>query len=179
MSVEHKTPVRNVAWSISVATLARLKTALVGCVVMFVFLAAPASANAKVLVGWGRGCVSIGRIALPADGSGKRAGLGYQFSYFGVFGLDLWTWDGAYCVYDETDFKTISEIEAVRIAKEYGFVLAPPFSYRVPSGLLVISVIGVLGVPTALLRRRMLRTSAPSTLDLSGPSDDRSPRTQK
>jgi hypothetical protein len=124
-------------------------------------LATPAPANAQVLIDGGTSCVSIAPGSVPGAIPGQRNGLGYRYSYFGIFGLDLWTWDGAYCVYSNTHYKTVSDDDAVRVAKEFGFVLRPPFSYRVPSGLLVIAVIGVLGLPVAWLRRRMLARDTP------------------
>lgn len=147
---------------------------LVGCAVLTLLLATPSHADASTLLDWGTGCVSIGQLPVdsPVDSKGfyKRAGLGYRYSYFGIFGFDLWTWDGAYCIYNERGFKTIPDSEAQRIAKEFGIGLQPPFSYRVPSGLLVVTVVGVLGAPVALLRRRMLRNAKPSALNLSGSS---------
>lgn len=144
---------------------------LAGGAVLTLLLAAPSSADAGTLLDWGTGCVSIGHLPVGPDFPFKRVGLGYRYSYFGIFGLDLWTWDGAYCIYNETGFKTIPDSDAQRIAKEFGIGLQSPFSYRVPSGLLVITVVGVLGTPVALLRRRMLRNSKPSALNLSVSSE--------
>ena len=85
--------------------------------------------------------------------------VGYKYSHFGIFWLPIWTWDGEYCVYAEVaprEYVVVSlqpkdVAELLNIPEDQ---VAPPFSYRYPTGLLIILGLVVLGVGHHLYQRR-------------------------
>jgi hypothetical protein len=61
--------------------------------------------------------------------------VGYLYSGAGVFWLDVWTWDGKYCLFSG---KTCWELEPEQAAELMGVApnqLSKPFVYSVPPGL--------------------------------------------
>jgi hypothetical protein len=70
--------------------------------------------------------------------------VGFKYSSFGVFYVDLWTWGGTYCLYDGRRSwpKTPEEVAGYLDKKESE--LSQPFLYTFPLGLLIL-------VPGAIL----------------------------
>ncbi|MBL8634971.1 MAG: hypothetical protein JNM40_17220 [Myxococcales bacterium] len=71
--------------------------------------------------------------------------VGFVYSYFGLFWLDAWTWDGRYCLYHG---KTIWKLSPTQTAKILGIEenkLPTPLFYRFPS-LLVLLLVAVIAM---------------------------------
>jgi len=130
-----------------------LKSRLVLLATLGVLYLLPARAEAKVpfLITYGD---SISQLApLPADKKDTLEKLtkpgtqiGYKYSYFGLFYLDVWTWGGEYCLFEGKSFwslkpEQVAELLAVPVEK-----LPKPFFYRFPSllSLLVLGLIALL-----------------------------------
>lgn len=77
--------------------------------------------------------------------------IGYKFSYFGVFWVDLWTSGGTFCLFKGDRYSEITEAKAAEYAGEN---VAVPFLYRYPLGWLLFGGMVVLGVAGSLLGRR-------------------------
>jgi hypothetical protein len=59
----------------------------------------------------------------------------------------------------------ITESETRALSNRADAALAPPFLYRFPLGLLILASVLVVGVPFALVRRRLLdRGASPTSL---------------
>jgi hypothetical protein len=111
------------------------------------FLAAPSAAEAKGLVIISRGdtIVELGAIKeaapiKPAPGLPKLPDLkvGYKYSYAGIFWLDIWTWDGEYCLFENKDYMPIDAETAAKMLGVATGDLKVPFWYRYPSLLWIL-----------------------------------------
>lgn len=93
-----------------------------------------------------------------------RGKLGYRFNFLNFLGLDLWTYGGGYCVYDDAGrYRIVSRVEAENLLRPAALP-GPPLEYRYPMGLVALVVILGLGTPVALVRRRMLNRPREPTL---------------
>src|ERR1043165_5981728 len=97
-------------------------------------------------VGWGTTVVQVAplpsRIAADVERrTGKHEAVGYKFQYVAVVGLDLWTWDGAFCVFEPAtrgrslSYSVIPRKLAEELVKDAGYPLVVPWAYRYPTGL--------------------------------------------
>jgi hypothetical protein len=131
-----------------------LRTLLVG---LSLLLATPSESAAKaVLITHGDTISHVGGIqtkgaplAAPIDVDG----VGYKYSYFGIFWLDLWRYDGQYCIYRGDHYQAISEAEAAMLLGISEADLHTPFFYRFPPGLIVLVALAVPGIGIALVRK--------------------------
>jgi hypothetical protein len=139
---------------------------------LLVVFSTACAASASATPAWGNGESIVRLLTLPPKPAaadlygltGKHLAVGYKYSYFGVMGVELWTWGGTYCLFEGNKYFTIPEAEANRLSEAR---VGVPFFYRHPVGLLVIGFVLVLGVPTAILRRRMLDKASPPQSILS------------
>jgi hypothetical protein len=123
--------------------------------VLFLLFFAPTRASAGViLITHGDTIKHLGDIADPqarADirkETGKDLAVGFKYSYFGVFWIDLWTWGGEYCVYEGNNYKEVPPTVAAALMGKSESDLGKPFLYRFPLGLLIIG--GCVVVFTAI-----------------------------
>ena len=129
-----------------------LKSRLVLLAVLGTLSLLPARAEAKVpfLITYGD---SISQLApLPSDKKGTLekltkpgAEVGYKYSYFGLFFLDLWTWGGEYCLFEGKSFWSLKPEQAADLLSVPVEKLPKPFFYRFPS-LLSLLVLGILAL---------------------------------
>ena len=73
---------------------------------------------------------------------GPGVAVGYKYEQFGLFFLEIWSWDGEFVLYRDDEFWTgepqmIAEAAGVSSLDE----LSKPFTYTVPPGLIVIGVL--------------------------------------
>jgi len=110
-------------------------------VVIVLCLAWPAQASAKgaVLITHGDTIADLGPIAAMPDGEDgdelRGHKVGYKYSYFGLFWLDAWTWDGEFCVFEGNNFMPVSQEMATALL---GKSASAPVFYRLPPLLLLI-----------------------------------------
>jgi hypothetical protein len=67
------------------------------------------------------------------------AKVGFKFSYFGVFWLDLWTWDGEYCLFHDKEYWPVPKATAAALLDRPEEELTPPLAYTYPSLLLILA----------------------------------------
>src|SRR5437764_6727836 len=84
----------------------------------------------------------------------KNLSVGFKYSYFGVFWIDLWTWGGEYCVYEGNNYNPIPLALAATLTGKSEDELGKPFFYRFPLGLLIIGGCVVVFTPMAMIRKR-------------------------
>ncbi len=89
---------------------------------------------------------------------GRSVQLGYLYSNFGVFWLDLWTWDGGYCLYEGDDVWKLSPEQTAELLSTTPDKLGTPLLYTFPLGLLILFGLG-LG---AFGWSRISRSNAPA-----------------
>jgi hypothetical protein len=127
---------------------------------------APLQAGA-VLITHGDTISHIGDIP-PVKIKGKATVLtkvGYAYSYWGVFWLDLWTWGGTYCIYDGRVAAKVSPAEAAQLLGIPESDLSRPFNYKYPIGLIVIVGIIALVILAAVFAPQQTNPAAPLLKD--------------
>ena len=76
-------------------------------------------------------------------------GVGYRYSYFGIFWLDLWTWDGKFCLSRDLNVLELDEEQFQMLIGKPTSDYSPPWLYRFPLGLVLVvgfgTMIGVSG----------------------------------
>lgn len=78
-----------------------------------------------------------------AETTGREVQVGYLYSHFGVFWIDLWTWGGEYCLYHGDDVWQLTPEEAAGLLGVQVDDLGKPLLYRVPLGILILLGLGV------------------------------------
>ena len=98
--------------------------------------------------------------------------VGYQYSHFGIFWLDIWNWSGEYIVYNkvsEDGGVTTPEVAAALLGVPPGKA-GKPLNYRMPYGLMVVlGLVSLKVVPRLLMARR--RKQQQSVPDFTPPPD--------
>src|SRR5437879_1028643 len=122
---------------------------------LLAFLGLPSGAEAKIiLITHGDTVKHLGdvrtdpQVKLPADK------VGFKYSHFGIFWLDLWTWGGEYCLYAEKEYWPIPEELAAALLQPSGATPGKPFFYRVPPGLAIVVFLVALGLIAKVRARR-------------------------
>jgi hypothetical protein len=97
---------------------------------------------------WGDAIAHVGDGGHAAWMIGQSQDVGYKYSHVAMLGLNLWAWDGTYCVYQryEKKFVPISTAQAAQLLGKAEADLRPPFEYRYPLGLLIFGPFLVLGM---------------------------------
>jgi hypothetical protein len=89
---------------------------------------------------------------------GAGVAIGYTYSYFGVFWLDLWTWGGEYCLFrDKTAWKVPRDMLAQIAGKSSVDELGKPFLYKFPLGLIILLGILFFAVPAGIRKKTAQR----------------------
>lgn len=124
------------------------------------FFLNPGRASAKlILITWGDTINHLGEINNPVyqktlrnEGRAKLPAVGFKYTSFGIFWLDLWTWSGEYCLFEDKTYQPIPASLAADLMGVPESSLSKPFLYRYPLGLLILIGIVTVGVPVAWLR---------------------------
>ena len=127
-----------------------MRTWLVGVALLVLLSGARPAAPARVaragipiLITSGDTIADVGALEGGRPSGGPR--IGYKYSYFGVFWLDVWTWGGTYCVYEGKSFQPLTEEEAVKLSAKKS--VRHPFLYSFP--LLLVGILGFVGFVAA------------------------------
>jgi hypothetical protein len=106
----------------------------------------PSAAHAKgiTLITHGDTINHLGHVAPDRRSADLPAtAVGFKYSYFGVFWLDLWTWGGTYCLYQDKTYWELPPEAAAHLLNKSEADLGKPFLYHVPLGLVIlIAVVG-------------------------------------
>jgi hypothetical protein len=99
--------------------------------------------------------------------------VGYQYSHFGLFWLDLWNWNGEYIVYNKTseDGAVAPRAVAAALLGVEETKLPKPLNYRFPYGLMIICGLASLKVVPRLIAKRKQRHSVPDFKPPPGGAD--------
>lgn len=90
--------------------------------------------------------------------TGHSLQVGYLYSHFGVFWLDLWTWGGEYCLYEGDDVLRLTPEQVAEVMNTTPDKLGKPLLYTFPLGLLIL-----LGAGLGFFAfSRLTRSSAPA-----------------
>ena len=124
-----------------------MKRSLLPMLLAIAFLL-PGSAEARgvVVFNHGEDIVDIGEVAEEHKESvrteiGGDAKIGYIHNAFGVFWLNIWTWDGRYCLYLNDQYWEFEPEQAATLPGQPDRALRNPLLYTFPPGLLVLIAI--------------------------------------
>jgi hypothetical protein len=79
--------------------------------------------------------------------------VGFKYSYVGVFWLDLWRYDGEYCLYRDKEYVPIPKELAATFMDVKEDEISEPFFYHLPPGLIIVGVLVVFGVGAAIAKQ--------------------------
>ncbi len=97
--------------------------------------------------------------------------LGYKYDHFGLFWLDLWTWDGEYCLYAGDTYWSLPPDAAAQIMEQPVESLGTPFLYKFPLGLMILLGLGgAFAAYTVLTRNK--QGAAPVAGEAQADADD-------
>jgi len=100
--------------------------------------------------------------------TGHNLQVGYLYSHFGLFWLDLWTWGGEYCLYEGDDVMRLTPDQVAEILKTTPDKLGKPLLYTLPLGLLIL-----LGAGLGMFAfSRLTRGSAPAESPTAPAADE-------
>jgi hypothetical protein len=124
---------------------------------------APGAAQAKgvILITWGDTISHLGDVAPQHRPHAPLKQVGFKSSYFGVFWLDLWTWGGEYCIYEDKKYISLEPAGAAHLMGVSESDLRKPFLYTFPLGLLILGPLLVIGV--------LVKVFSPPEKDSIGP----------
>jgi hypothetical protein len=92
------------------------------------------------------------RVQFP-DKVPPDAKVGFKYSHFGVFWIDLWTWGGTYCLYKGRQIWELKPEQAAVLMGKKESELSKPFLYTFPLGLVILVPGVVLYNVVRLLRK--------------------------
>lgn len=78
--------------------------------------------------------------------TGSTPEIGYKYSYFGLFWLDLWTWGGEYCLYKEKQYWPLPPAAAAKLLQVEEKKLGKPLTYTFPPLLVILVLVVALFV---------------------------------
>ena len=78
--------------------------------------------------------------------AGIHADIGYRHQHVGVLWLDLWSWDGEYCLYQGTSSWDLTPSQAASLLGISQAELRKPILYSVPIGLVALLITGGTGL---------------------------------
>jgi hypothetical protein len=116
---------------------------------------APAAAGPLVVTG-GEDVIHLRRMPAAAQAVlGEGTSLGYRYDGVGLFGLDLWRWDGEVVLYrGRTIYTDVAPAEIAELAGVGSLDrIGAPFGYYLPPGLALLLAIAGAGLVTLLYRR--------------------------
>lgn len=123
---------------------------------------APGTASAKImLITTGDTITHLGDLGKVPPGAkglplGGTIGVGYKWSYGGLFWIDFWTWGGEYCLHVGDKYEPISPEQAAQLL---GRDSPPgrPFLYKFPLGLIILAVVALFGIIGTVTKSRQER----------------------
>jgi hypothetical protein len=95
----------------------------------------------------------VGEFKAEADAElGPGVEVGYMYEQFGLFFLEVWTWDGKYVLFRDDEYWEPTEDELKEIAGVSALEdLGKPWQYSFPPGLLVVVALVIGGIAFKLI----------------------------
>jgi hypothetical protein len=119
---------------------------------MTMFKPAQAEAKGFILITYGDDISKVADIpAAQMEGVKQATGaanpaIGYKYNQFGVFFLNVWTWDGDYVLYENDTYWDLGAAGAAQLLGIPADQLKKPLGYKIPPGLILILVLIIGGV---------------------------------
>ena len=127
--------------------MTNLRLTLIATFALLVFGLQPAPVEARGVVLWGNGEDIVELAEIPDSDDEK---LGYMYSYFSLFWMNAWTWNGRFVVFsDDNTYLEIPTHDASEVASALGVAesaVRKPLCYLVPTcSYLLLGVLCFLG----------------------------------
>ena len=116
----------------------------------------PASLPGIILITRGDKITDIGEIPkenreqLEAFANVQGLKAGYYYNQFGIFWLEIWSWDGQYCFYTDDDGSQVlleaSKAQVATALNKKPEDLGKPWSYTFPPGLMLLIAGGAIWI---------------------------------
>jgi hypothetical protein len=87
--------------------------------------------------------------------------VGFKYEYWGIFWINLWTWNGEYCIYEGDRFSPIQRSEAARLLGKTENELGAPFLYHFPLGWFIFGPLIVIGIIASRMEKAKRRGNVP------------------
>jgi hypothetical protein len=105
----------------------------------------------------GEDIVEIGNVveeekSAVQEATGKDVAVGYIHNAFGLFWLNIWTWDGRFCLYTGDQYWEIEPEQAAMLLNVPVDSLQKPLFYRFPPGLIVLLAIAAFYITSKSLQ---------------------------
>lgn len=128
---------------------------LLPVLVCLLFVFAPQRAEARrrgiLIINTGDDVSHVGDVGPAAqefvrEATGKSGcKVGYVYSRFGIFWINVWTWGGRYCLYD--DANNVWELNEAQATEILGHAPSKPFWYSCPPACpILLVIVGVMVV---------------------------------
>jgi len=126
---------------------------------MGLLLASASTADAKVLITHGDAIKHVSDLKPEAVAEyGPDVKVGYLYQQFGIFFLEIWTWDGKFVLYEGDNYN--DELADDALANIAATGLSKPWNYTFPPGFLVILVAAMIGLALFLHGRKQAKEVA-------------------
>lgn len=119
--------------------------AVAASIVGLLVLAAEAPAKGVILITHGDTIAQLGDLSAQLGNPDSTVKVGFKSSYAGLFWIDLWTWGGEFCLYQDNTYQPIDRREAAALLGKTEDELQEPLLYRFPLGLMLLAGLAVLG----------------------------------
>jgi len=131
-----------------------------GASVIACVLFSPGEASAKgiIVITWGETISHLGDVSSQKQRDHGVSKVGYKYKYFGVFWVNLWTSDGAYCVYEGDRYSAVEPKEAAYLLGRSDGDVSPPLLYTFPLGWLILAPLIGIGIIVSI--RDKMKTKA-------------------
>jgi len=109
----------------------------------------PSEAEARGIVVWGQS----EEITLIEEVDGEAADLGYKYSYFSLFWVNIWTWGGEFVAFSGNEYSELPSQDKAEIAEVMGVEvgqISKPWAYCIPPGAAILFVLAVIGIVVKL-----------------------------
>jgi hypothetical protein len=115
-------------------------------------VASPMLAGIPIVINHGDTVAKLGDVSAEDRAQfPQNTVIGYKYSRFGVFWMDLWTWGGEYCLYDGNRIGPLTPEQCAALLKIDVNRLSKPWFYRFPLGLIILGGIVAILIPIGMI----------------------------
>lgn len=117
-------------------------------------IGSPVLAGIPIVINHGDTVAKLGDVAAEDRAQfPQNTVIGYKYSHFGVFWVDLWTWGGEYCLFDGNRVGPLTPEQCAALLKIDVNSLSKPWFYRFPLGLIILGGIVAVLIPVGMVNR--------------------------
>ncbi|MBK7827715.1 hypothetical protein [Nannocystis sp.] len=96
------------------------------------------------------------------EATGHDVQLGYKYSQFGLFWLELWTWDGEYVLFHDDTVWELTPDQAAEMLAVKVEDLGTPWRFKLPFGLMILIGLGAAALVWSRMKGKDEGPAAPT-----------------